>query len=354
MTDPERRSNREYTIRDILLEEVRDHPKDTRASFYLARTYNVLRNHSAALKEFQRRISLGGWAEEIYESYYAIAFQREAMGEPWPAIHDAFLDAHAYAPERGEPLFNIAQHYWQTPKHKALAYLYAAQCASLPYPKHAVLWVQADVYNWQCLMYQGLAGILLPSKMVEGYTALLRALNKRPNDQPMLQARTAYQSKLSAEQRTKAECAAGINTDAAACAAAGVALAAPCAPCATGTPGRAAAAGAADQPGDSVAVKIASDPTTPEQSNFGVDASVANAHIPASLRGRYGSPTFDIGSDNKFVVLFVVLLALCILALGALAIKQTRILTWLQLKVLGGKKAHASGLGSAGRGDKFV
>jgi glycosyltransferase involved in cell wall biosynthesis len=118
VTDPERRGNREYKIRDILLDEVREKPTDTRASFYLARTYNVLRNHSAALTEFQRRISLGGWQEEVYESYYAIAFQREALGEPWPNILQAFLDAHGHSPDRGEPLFNIAQHYYNVRQYR--------------------------------------------------------------------------------------------------------------------------------------------------------------------------------------------------------------------------------------------
>ncbi len=65
MTDPERRSNREYTILAILLDEKEKHPTDTRTSFYLARTYNVIGNHSQAMAEFERRVSLGGWQEEV-------------------------------------------------------------------------------------------------------------------------------------------------------------------------------------------------------------------------------------------------------------------------------------------------
>lgn len=345
VTDPERRSNREYTIRDILLEEVRDKPRDTRASFYLARTYNVIRNHTAALAEFRRRISLGGWAEEIYESYYAIAFQKEALGEPWPVIAEAFLEAHNYAPDRGEPLFNIAQHYYvaEGGAKRALAYPYAAHCASLPYPKDAVLWVQAAVYEYQCLMYQGLTGVLIKSQWGAGYTALLKALKKRPGDGAMQAAKVQYETKLSAADKAKAECQAGVSPDVGACSkllGGGVSL--PCTPSSAGAP----AASLSSQLGQNAA-------HTPEQSNYGVRAGDAQSHIPSSLRGKYAyAPDFNMDSSPRQTLAILFFALVGCLACALFILQKMQLLNWIQLKLFGGKRSK--GGSSLGIGGKHV
>jgi len=192
VTDPERRGAREYIILNILQQEVAEKPRDTRSSFYLARTYNVVGNHSAALAEFERRVSLGGWKEEVYESLYAIAWQKDALKRPWFEVQQAFLDAHNHSPERAEPLYAVASHYYKARQH-SLAFLFASHAASLSYPVGASLWVQADVYSWQCLMIVGMTGLEV-HKEKEGATALLRALAKRPGDQAMTQQAVKYRS----------------------------------------------------------------------------------------------------------------------------------------------------------------
>ena len=199
VTDPVRRGNREYTILKILLQEKEEKPTDTRTSFYLARTYNVIGNHSAALDEFRRRVALGGWQEEVYESLYAIAWQLEALGRPWIEQQQAFLDAYEHSPERAEPLYSIASHYYQD-KENALAYLYASHASTLPYPKHAVLWVQQAVYDWQCLFITGMTAHRLgPSRHEQGYRALKQALEKKGGDVMMQRQLERYKNLLGAD-----------------------------------------------------------------------------------------------------------------------------------------------------------
>ena len=199
VTDPVRRSNREYTILKILLQEKEEKPTDTRTAFYLARTYNVIGNHSAALDEFRRRVALGGWQEEVYESLYAIAWQLEALGRPWIEQQQAFLDAYEHSPERAEPLYSIASHYYQE-KSNALAFLYSSHAATLPYPKHAVLWVQQAVYDWQCLFLVGMTAHRLgPSRHELGYKALKQALEKKGVDALMQRQLDRYKQLLGAE-----------------------------------------------------------------------------------------------------------------------------------------------------------
>ena len=203
VTDPVRRSNREYTILKILLQEKEEKPTDTRTSFYLARTYNVIGNHTAALEEFRRRVELGGWQEEVYESLYAIAWQLEAMGRSWPEQQEAFLAAYEHSPERAEPLYSIASHYYQQ-KQYALAYLYSAHAASLPYPHHAVLWVQAAVYDWQCLFLVGMTAHRLgPSRHEEGYRALKKALERKGADVMMQKQLDRYRLLLGPEKMAR-------------------------------------------------------------------------------------------------------------------------------------------------------
>lgn len=204
VTDEERRGQREYIILSILQEETRDHPSDTRSSFYLARTYNVVKNHTAALAEFQRRVSLGGWREEVYESLYAIAWQKEALHAPWSEVQQAFLDAHAHSPERAEPLYAIASH-WYKEKNPALAYLFASHASTLIYPVSASLWVQADVYGWQCQFLVGMTGLDV-HKDHEGARALAKAMVKRPKDQAMIHQAGRYRSAIGEERFQQYQC----------------------------------------------------------------------------------------------------------------------------------------------------
>eukprot|EP00455_Lapot_gusevi_P009485 TRINITY_DN14251_c0_g1_i1.p1 TRINITY_DN14251_c0_g1~~TRINITY_DN14251_c0_g1_i1.p1 ORF type:complete len:605 (+),score=88.79 TRINITY_DN14251_c0_g1_i1:67-1881(+) len=176
ITDPERRQAREYITLNILLDEKSKHPEDGRTSFYLARTYQAVNNHTEALKEYRRRVSLGGWKEEVYESLYSIGWQLQALNRPWSEVQQAFLDAHAQSPERAEPLFVIAEHYSTLPDTKALAFLFAQRAAQLPYPKDCVLWVLGDVYKYKALML--LAQVAFDLREYERGAEALAKLNK--------------------------------------------------------------------------------------------------------------------------------------------------------------------------------
>ncbi len=72
----------------------------------------------------------------------------------------AFLDAHDHSPERAEPLYSIASHYYKENK-QSLAYMYALYATQLEYPAKAVLWVQAAVYEWQCHFIVGMTAYRL-------------------------------------------------------------------------------------------------------------------------------------------------------------------------------------------------
>jgi tetratricopeptide (TPR) repeat protein len=199
-TDTERRLGREYKILEILLRETKENPEDGRSSFYLARTYNAIGNHSDALKEFERRVSLGGWAEEVYESLYAMAWQKKELGRPWSEIQQQFLEAHNHSPERAEPLYFIADHYMVN-GFPSTAFMFAQRAYQLPFPKDAALWVQEDIYAWQVRYVIGMtASHETVKQYVFGAQALIDALKVEPKDQRMIDRLIEYKSLMTPAQ----------------------------------------------------------------------------------------------------------------------------------------------------------
>lgn len=125
------------------------------SSFYLARTYHILQNYSAALTEFHRRVRLGGWHEEVYESKCGIAMEMQALKYNWSDVLLAYLECYQFAPTRAEPLYAIAHYYFRQNSYP-LCSLYVRQALTIPFPQQVRLWVQDDVYSWRLHYLQGM------------------------------------------------------------------------------------------------------------------------------------------------------------------------------------------------------
>ena len=136
--------------RDVgLLERaLAEDPKETRAAFYLAQSLRWLGRNEEAEKAYERRIAMGGWAEEVYESRMGLAYVAIAKRLAWREIEGRYLEAHLAAPHRAEPLYAIAMHYNQQGKH-ALTYLFARRGYELPLPMKDKLFVDEEVYAWK-------------------------------------------------------------------------------------------------------------------------------------------------------------------------------------------------------------
>lgn len=52
----------------LLTAHLNTHPDDARSVFYLAQTYRDLGRFAEAIETYERRVSMGGWAEEVYYS----------------------------------------------------------------------------------------------------------------------------------------------------------------------------------------------------------------------------------------------------------------------------------------------
>jgi tetratricopeptide (TPR) repeat protein len=175
------RSRRRWERDAVLLEKaVAAAPTDTRSAFYLAQTYLWLERCEAAEAAFRHRIALGGWAEEVYESRMALARIAAGLGRPWAEVEHRYLEAHASAPHRAEPLHAIAEHYDACGQH-ALTFLFARRGYELPLPVQDALFVDEEVYLWKMADLVGTSGFWVGEHAI-GEAAARRALERRPDD----------------------------------------------------------------------------------------------------------------------------------------------------------------------------
>jgi glycosyltransferase involved in cell wall biosynthesis len=177
--------------RDIaLLRQALEHnPGDARSAFYLALTYHWLGWHDEAARAFRRRVEMGGWREEIYQSKFGLAETCAARGDAWSEVLALYLDAHAFAPHRAEPLHRIAVHYDATREH-ALCFLFARRGIELPLPEQDVHFIETDVYTWKLHDLVASAAYWVGEHAL-GEASARKALESRPDD-PRLQGNLAF------------------------------------------------------------------------------------------------------------------------------------------------------------------
>lgn len=177
---------------ELLSKELERDPGNTRATFYLAQSYEMLKQYEKAIDTYVRRVELGGWGQEVYISLLRIARNMKNAGRPWPEVQQQLLLAYNYNPKRAEPLFDIGQHYYDEGKHN-LAYVFFLAASEIPYPKDEVLFVEPRAYE---LVDDRLAvSAWYAGKHEQGEEAARRALAKKPGDARLLQNLSYYESR---------------------------------------------------------------------------------------------------------------------------------------------------------------
>ena len=88
-------------MRDIQLlkQGLIDNPNNDRYTFYLANSYLDVGQYQGAIDTYMKRIEIGGWKEEVWQSYYSIGKAYEALGKMEQAIH-YWMEGYQYFPER--------------------------------------------------------------------------------------------------------------------------------------------------------------------------------------------------------------------------------------------------------------
>jgi len=161
----------------ILENELLKEPGNSRYVYYLAITYNNVKNYEKALENFQKRARMGGCEEEVFWSKYSIGKVQELLNYDTDTIVQSYCDAYLDRPSRAEPLFRLAQLY----RKKGNAFfssIFSTLGLSISIPKNEGL-IEAWIYDYGFLVEYASSTFAL-GKYKESLEAM-EALLAKPN-----------------------------------------------------------------------------------------------------------------------------------------------------------------------------
>lgn len=135
----------------LLLRGLEDKPNNDRYTFYLANSYRENGEKQKAIETYKKRIEIGGWIEEIWQSYYNIGKCYQSLGEDEKAIAN-WLEGYDRFPDRLENIYEIMTHYRGRSKHRLVYEMYRMVKDRLDQCRGKLLdnlFVQNDVYDYK-------------------------------------------------------------------------------------------------------------------------------------------------------------------------------------------------------------
>jgi tetratricopeptide (TPR) repeat protein len=129
----------------LLLQGIKEEPKNSRYYFYLANSYRDLGEYNNAITYYLQRVQLDGWKEEIFYSLYQLGYCYEQLEQ----IKDAkyyYLKAWEFRPTRAEPLYKLSV-LCRIQKEYNQAYIFAKKGLEIEYPKD-LLFIEKSIYNY--------------------------------------------------------------------------------------------------------------------------------------------------------------------------------------------------------------
>jgi len=133
----------------LLLRGLEDEPNNDRYTFYLANSLRDAGQNQNAIEYYKKRISIGGWFDEVWHSHYSIGRCYKNMGDMVNAVH-WWLEAYQYYPNRVENLYEIIHYYRCIGKNNlAYAFYVIANGERARNPNTDYLFLQKDVYDYK-------------------------------------------------------------------------------------------------------------------------------------------------------------------------------------------------------------
>ncbi|MGQ0622585.1 MAG: tetratricopeptide repeat-containing glycosyltransferase [Panacagrimonas sp.] len=135
---------------EVLEQGLRDEPDNSRYVFYLAQSYRDSEQFQKSLAAYDRRATMGGFAEEVYCALLQGARISRRLGLPAAEIVDRYLRAFESRPTRAEALGELALYCRESGPRWALAYMFAQRAVRIPMPSD-VLFLEPAWYEWRSL-----------------------------------------------------------------------------------------------------------------------------------------------------------------------------------------------------------
>lgn len=192
-----------YKDAQLLEAALKEDPTSTRTTFYLAQSYRDAQMPELAIQNYENRVAMGGWDQEVFWSLYQIATLKESIGAPKEEIIKSYEKAFLFRPSRVEPLYQLSSYYRKLGNH-LLGYALAKLGTEIKRSED-VLFVESWMHEYGlvfersiCAYYLGryqealvlsnqlLANDQLPSNVVECLRSNLRIiLDKLPKEEDL-------------------------------------------------------------------------------------------------------------------------------------------------------------------------
>ncbi len=179
----------------LLSHGIIDEPDNARYHYYLANSFRDAGKSLEALEYYEKRVAMGGWAEEVWSAMYESGQILLKLGRKQKA-HLRFLDAYEYRPSRAESLYRLSNMFNVEKKYN-LAYLYSEIGINIPYPKDN-LFIERPVYEYLLLFEYSICTYWV-GKYEESYNACEKLLSI--NDLPAEIRERTIQNKVFPAQK---------------------------------------------------------------------------------------------------------------------------------------------------------
>ena len=134
----------------ILEEALTKEPLHSRYRFYLAQSYRDAGLLEKSLENYQKRVEMGGWDQEVFWSLFQIAILQESLERPPAQVIESYYHAYQFRPSRAETLYRLAS-YYRRKNHYHEGYLAARKGLNIP-PSDDVLFVEKWIYDYGLML----------------------------------------------------------------------------------------------------------------------------------------------------------------------------------------------------------
>lgn len=183
--------------RDIetLLQGIADEPDNARYYFYLGQTYRDARKYEEAIAAYNKRVSMGGWSEEVFYSLYQIIeciIQTSNADNILQDIIDLAMKAFETHPQRAEALCSVVK-YCRLSERYRLGYMLGKMALDIPYPSKDTLFINTKVYDHQLLDETAVCSswLNMPKETARLYEEALKGKLLSPEDRDRIEKNLA-------------------------------------------------------------------------------------------------------------------------------------------------------------------
>ncbi len=159
---------------EVLKKAIQDNPGNSRYVFYLAQSYDVLKEYALALQHYEKRALMEGEPAETFWTLFSIGCMQENLEMSAESIIWSHCKAYEFDQTRAEPLHRLAVYMLQK-GCASFGYMIATYALNLKKPNVLNTDYYPWVYEWGLLVVIGDAAATL-KKMDEARDAYQKAI----------------------------------------------------------------------------------------------------------------------------------------------------------------------------------